>query len=99
MRVLKQTFREGFFLRRRLIPQNVGYKPDRGINQGLCGNLSSSQDEIAQRHLLNEVFFNQTLIHTLKTAAQQGPSMTGYALREDAAGVLSASADMTQNST
>ena len=39
---------KGFLFRGRLIPKHAGYKPDGRVNQGLCGDLATRQDKVAQ---------------------------------------------------
>ena len=69
--MFKQPVRKTFVLDRGLIPKHAGYKPDRGINQDLCGHLTIGQDKIADRHFLDPEMIDHPLIHTLETTAKK----------------------------
>jgi len=64
--------REAFTLDGHLIPEHMGYKANRRVNQGLCRDLTASHDEVAERYLFDRELIHHTLIKSLISPADDG---------------------------
>ena len=71
LRVFQKALGKGLLLDGTMIPEYAGYKPDGRVDQGLCGDLSAGQDEIAQADLADVETGQHALIQPLEPAADQ----------------------------